>query len=227
MKEFKKLFMSTARYHHRYKVWKDFIEMSGIALHNAIPMQRCEELEKRYMDIVGQYERDDVYAMKDLFQMLPDIFASEIDDHLGKLFMELEISNDHLGQYFTPFCLSSLCAKLAWDESAMLKGDYVTLSEPSIGSGGMVLAFAKAMREQGYNYQKQLYVHGIDLDPTAAWMCYIQLSLYGIPAEINIGNTLTLELRRAMYTPMYYVRGFNIKERSYFQQVNKVLELTA
>jgi precorrin-3B methylase len=35
-------------------------------------------------------------------------------------------------------------------------------------------------------------------------MCYIQLSLLGIPARVVIGNSLTLKYQREMYTPFLY-----------------------
>ena len=38
-------------------------------------------------------------------------------------------------------------------------------------------------------------------------MCYLQLSLLHIPAEIVIGNTLSLEVRSVMRTPAHYL-GF-------------------
>ncbi|WP_158652706.1 N-6 DNA methylase [Vibrio campbellii] len=218
--------MKTATYHHRYKVWNDFVLMSGIAIHNAIPSQHNEDLEKHYMNVVGQYKSEDVWNIKELFHMLVDLCAHSIDDHLGKLYMELEISNSHMGQYFTPFNLSVLASKLTFDEKEIKSRGYVTMHEPSIGSGGMVLALAKVMSEKGHNYQRSLYAHGIDLDPTAAWMCYLQLSLYGIPAEVNIGNTLTLSLNRKMYTPMHFIGGWGNEVVSYYDQVEKVKLLT-
>ncbi|MGP0897066.1 SAM-dependent DNA methyltransferase, partial [Serratia sp. CY83726] len=44
----------------------------------------------------------------------------------------------------------------------------------------------------------------VDIDPVAARMCYIQLSLLGIPARVVIGNSLTLKYQREMYTPFWY-----------------------
>ncbi len=48
----------------------------------------------------------------------------------------------------------------------------------------------------------------IDIDPIAADMAFIQLSLLGIPAEVVTGNTLTMQLNRVLYTPVYYINGF-------------------
>lgn len=223
MDQFKKLFLATATYHHRHKVWNDFITVTGIAIHNANKNFFCNELEEQYHSIIKNYHKEDISNFRTLFHMLPDIFESSIDDHLGKLYMELNISNTCMGQYFTPFEVSRLVAKLTFDRNEIISKGYVNLSEPSIGSGGMILAFAKTMREEGYNYQQQLVVHGIDLDSTAAWMAYIQLSLYGIAAEINIGNTLTLSLRRKMFTPMYHFKRWDLKVGCFYDHVKDLM----
>lgn len=82
----------------------------------------------------------------------------------------------------------------------------VTSSECYVccGAGGMVIAFAKVMLARGYNPQTQLRADCVDIDPVAARMCYIQLSLLGIPARVVIGNSLTLKYQREMYTPFWY-----------------------
>lgn len=43
-------------------------------------------------------------------------------------------------------------------------------------------------------------------------MCYIQLALWGIPAKVTIGNTLTMQFSRTMLTPMYHLGGWAFKE---------------
>ncbi len=48
----------------------------------------------------------------------------------------------------------------------------------------------------------------IDIDPVAADMAYIQLSLLGIVAEVVTGNTLTMQFNRVQYTPVYYFNDF-------------------
>lgn len=40
---------------------------------------------------------------------------------------------------------------------------------------------------------------------------FIQLSLLGIAAEVVTGNTLTMQLSRVRYTPVYYLNGFEEK----------------
>ena len=53
--DFIKIFNSLARHRHRYEVFRDFVTMSAISLHNAI--RKDEELEQEYLQIVGQYEK--------------------------------------------------------------------------------------------------------------------------------------------------------------------------
>lgn len=79
----------------------------------------------------------------------------------------------------------------------------VTLNEPSCGSGSMILAYAEMMQKHGRNYCSELVVLAQDLDIHCVLMTYIQLSLYGIPAVVLHGNTITTEEFDRWYTPIY------------------------
>lgn len=126
---------------------------------------------------------------------------------MGQIFMELEIGSDHMGQYFSTYSLSVLAARLTagYMHSQLEHKPFITFHDPAVGAGGLVNAFAEVLAEQGINYQDKLFASCIDIDATAAHMCYLQLSLLGIPAEVVIGNTLTLAVRRTYRTPMWYV----------------------
>ena len=88
---------------------------------------------------------------------------------------------------------------------------FITLSEPCCGSGGMVIAYCETMKEKGYNYQHQLYVEAVDVDDICFKMAYIQLSLYGIPAKVVRGDSLTLRFFEVLYTPFYFLSNFEYK----------------
>lgn len=47
-----------------------------------------------------------------------------------------------------------------------------------------------------------------DIDLKCVYMCYLQLSLYGIPAVVIHGNTLTLEEWSRWFTPVYIAHGW-------------------
>ena len=72
----------------------------------------------------------------------------------------------------------------------------------------MVLGFARAMLEKEMNYCTQLVVLATDIDLKCVYMCYLQLSLYGIPAVVIHGNTLTLEEWSRWFTPVYIAHGW-------------------
>ena len=40
-------------------------------------------------------------------------------------------------------------------------------------------------------------------------MAYLQLSLYGIPAKVMLGDTLAYKFSQIIYTPMYFINGFS------------------
>ena len=209
--EFEKEFKHFAPYHHRHKVWDDLITCFAISLHNAVA--KDEELEQKYLNIINAYQRKEQLEMPKLVGMLVNSFEeSGHCDLLGELYMSMEISSKNLGQFFTPYSLSKLMAKLTMDRSMIETQKYVTTHEPACGSGGMIIAQADAMIEEGYNPQKQLLAYCVDIDQTAAMMCYIQLALWGIPASVTIGNTLTMNFSRTMLTPMYHLGGWAFKE---------------
>lgn len=136
-------------------------------------------------------------------------------DFLGQIFMSLEIGSSEMGQFFTPYSLSRLMARLtAGDARQQLeKAPFIMLDEPAAGAGSMVIAFAEVLLEQGINPQQALFARCTDIDATAAHMCYLQLSYLGIPAEVVIGNTLTLETRRIFRTPLWYLGNWSQRLR--------------
>ncbi len=211
--EFEKELKHFAPYHHRYKVWDDLITSYAIALNNAVVMDQY--LEDKYLNIIKQYKREDQLKLGKLAGMLTLAFEeSGHCDLLGEMYMSMEIASKNLGQFFTPYSLSQLLAKLTLDRNEIEKHKYITMHEPACGSGGMVVAKADVMFNEGYNPQQQLLAHCVDVDQTAAMMCYIQLALWGIPAKVTIGNTLTMQFSRTMLTPMYQLGGWAFKELS-------------
>jgi type I restriction-modification system DNA methylase subunit len=78
------------------------------------------------------------------------------------------------------------------DETIRREG-FVTVSDPASGAAGMIVAYAEYLLEAGYNPSEHMFGSCIDIDPVAADMAFIQLSLLGIPAEVVTGNTLTMQ----------------------------------
>gem|GEM_PF-859336 len=209
------LFNSIAHHKHRYAVFTDFVTMSAIALHNAI--NKNQTLEDEYLQIVAKYSKEEVNKLCELFANFVFLMEPEPTDILGSLYMELEISNLNNGQFFTPHELSLLLARMTCgdvlDNIEKSKKPFITLSDPACGAGGMVLAFANEMLRKNINPAEKLYVQCIDIDRLAGLMCYLQLSLWHIPAEVIVGNTLSLEFREVYYTPSYYLGNWKARLR--------------
>lgn len=201
---FLRLFAETARQNHRYEVFRDFVTMAAISLHNAV--NKTDALEAEYMAIIGRYERDDVGRFPRLLASLVELLEVEPWDALGQIYMELELSSEHVGQFFTPPELSELMARItATDLLARFDKPFLTVSEPACGAGGMILAFTKVLIEHGHNPAERLWVQCQDIDRMAALMCYLQLALWNVPGVVIVGNTITMETREVFYTPAHYL----------------------
>lgn len=210
---FIKLFNEIQRHGNRYSVFRDFVTMSAIAIQNAL--LKSQTLEQEYLDIVKRYKKEDAVRMSHLFAEVVMGLESGKQDFLGSLFMSLELGSDHIGQIFTPYPVCQLMAKMTHGDSISAMGNkpFITLAEPTCGAGTMIIAFIDAMQEAGINYQQRLWVSAWDIDPVAAYMCYIQLSLLHVPAEVVIGNSLSLVSQRVLRTPAHYMGLWDIKLR--------------
>ncbi|CDL83770.1 N-6 DNA methylase [Xenorhabdus szentirmaii] len=205
-KEFISLFKQTARYQTRYQVFRDFCNCAMAAIHN----KHCfsEELEQYYLKTINKYERVDVDRIVQLFSHVVLGLGQESGDFLGSVFMQLELGDKALNQFFTPWEVARMMAKMQLpDVSTQLQQKpFITFYEPACGAGCMTLAVAEELRELGHDPLCSLWVYAIDIDPLAAVMAYIQLSLIGIPAAVTIGDALNDGgNKRTRYTPAHYL----------------------
>lgn len=138
----------------------------------------------------------------------------EPKDVLGSIYMSMELGDSRNGQYFTPDNVSYLMAQFHLGDiyNDLKNKDYISLSDPASGSGGMILAVIKGMLEKGFNPSSNIWVQATDISRVAALMCYIQLSLWGVPAQIIVGNSLSLEVREVWNTPIFLRGGWIYKQ---------------
>ena len=213
-KAFIDTFNSTGNSRHRYEVFRDFVTLSSISLHNAVcPYEKVKtELEKEYMKTVASYGKSDISNFPKMLGELINLLEVEPMDVLGQLYMNLDLGNKNTGQFFTPPHISELMARVIYGDSIeKMTEEFVTLSEPACRAGGMILSFVKVMIEKNINPAQKLWVQAIDVDRTAALMCYLQLSLWNVPAQVIVGNAITLELRETYYTPAHYLFNWQSK----------------
>lgn len=176
------------------QIFFDWVECSAIAIQNNCVLFHDDvwnKREQRYKEIMNKYTLDERLQFSEMFRLLVDEFEERVnqknlDYTLGKIYMESNAGNKHIGQFFTPFNLSLACAKSVVNDFE----DKITLNEPSCGAGGLVVAVAQVFLENGANYQRKMKVVCQDLDCNCVHMCYLQLSLLGIDAIIVQGDTL-------------------------------------
>lgn len=210
-KQFIRLFNDTARYLRRWDVFSDFILLAASELDLA--RIRTPESIERSIKICKRYEPVDIQKMQELFWLMVCALDAKFHDFLGAIFMELELGSNGMGQYFTPYTVQSMMARMMMPgvKDVIRREGFVTVSDPASGAAGMIIAYAECLLEAGYDNSNHIFGSCIDIDPIAADMAFVQLSLLGIPAEVITGNTLTMQLSRARYTPVYYWNGFKDK----------------
>lgn len=114
-------------------------------------------------------------------------------DFLGEIFGALNLHNEWKGQFFTPYHVGAMMAKmnLLGISDKLAEHDPVTVCDPCCGAGCLLIACANEAIHLKIDYQKDMIFYAQDIDRIAALMCYIQLSLLGCKAVVKIGNSLT------------------------------------
>ncbi len=211
-----KLVTSLAQRHGAWQVFADFNEMAATSLSNAIDLAHRDKREARYMEIIKRYTSEELARFPQMLAALTDALEHETTDVLGRTFHELELHNKWAGQFFTPYPVCQMMAKMSLSDENEIRAKiesrgFITASEPACGSGAMVIALAHAMKEMGINYQQHLHVTAVDVDAKCVHMAYTQFALLHIPAVIVHGNTLSMEEWDHWYTPAHIMGGWRWK----------------
>lgn len=173
-----------------YQIFDDWIHMLALSISNCVDSVNAAVREEEYLAITKKYSNLEDFCQ--LNAMLIDAFDEGMDDVLGWVYMHLEISSSKLGQFFTPYHLCKLMADMQYESAKEIldKGEVLTINEPSCGAGGNIIAMCDILKSHGHNYQFDTKVVCQDLDFKGVYMCYVQLSLLGIPAIVVQGDTL-------------------------------------
>lgn len=207
--EISKILRSISQTHGLWQVFKDFVAMSALAISNSVDRANYVTREAEYMAIVKRYNKQEANQIAEAFAHIAFGLEEGMADFLGSLFMALELGDSWKGQFFTPYEISVLMATLTIgdkDQELERKG-FITVCDPTIGGGAMIVAAADALQRSGRNYQQCMHATGVDIDIVSVHMAYIQCSLLHIPAIIYHGNSLSNEIWSEWKTPAH-VLGF-------------------
>lgn len=200
-------------------VFSDFLMLSVCSYSNVFDAASRAARENQYLEIVKGYNKEEVISFAEILAeivMAAEIYLAQgyIKDILGYIYTEGQFYKKSMGQFFTPDNIAVMMSRLiASDCKELLKEtEFVSVSEPTCGSGVMVLAFAENMLQDEINYQNSMLVDAWDLDKTCALMAYLQFAVYNIPARVTHGESLSLKAYSQWITPMYFINDFSGKQ---------------
>ena len=213
---------------HQYPVWADLWEMFALTIMNPLTKQlysESEELQKvwqeredRYMQIIKKYKKDEVQTITEMFAALVEEFQIHpFQDFAGQIYMELGISNNNAGQFFTPYSVCGLMAQVTQDHESIRqtvkdKGWYCMYDCACGGGATMIAGLEQANNEfHRLNWRNPVMVNANDIDIVCCSMCYVQLSLIGVAAIVTCSNALMQgevnfydEPEKVWFTPEYF-----------------------
>ena len=186
-------------------VFTTFLEITANSLAAQTDPENAEKREQRYQEMASTMTPE---LLSSYARMLALLFLTVREyrddpcDILGGIYHELNLNNEWNGQYFTPDDICRFMAQITLPSDELSANDGpITINEPTCGSGTMVIGAIWAMQRKEFDYRRNTFFVAQDIDIRCVWMAYIQLSLYGIPAMVIHGNTLTMEEWDRWYTP--------------------------
>lgn len=198
-----------------YSVLGDFFEASAISVKNAVDQNDRDVYEKRFADIAKSYGEKGMKIFAECLSLFTDEIHAAIHgnamfrDFAGELYMASGTNSKGLGQFFTPYHISHMMAKINLEKDRFLKeieenpDRVITFYEPTCGAGGLMVAAIDAMHSAGINYAHNMFIDCGDIDPRCFHMSYLTLSLLGAPAVVRLGDALSMKYHRAWFTPAY------------------------
>lgn len=222
IKKFNKLCYSSKSH---FEVWQDMITMFAISISNGVgnllknDQKRLElwnEREERYLSIIKKYSKKEQMMFPEMLALLVMHYEEYgFCDLLGEIYMLLEIGRKNKGQFFTPYDVSLMMANITLEKKMLSKTvkekGFASINDSACGAGSTLIACVDLCQNKlfkKHNWQNHIYCVGQDIDEITAFMCYIQLSLLGIPGYVCIGDTLiepvVTDAKRIYYTPLWF-----------------------
>ena len=182
-------------------VFTTFLEL--LATGFAVYFDPCmsEKMLERFNELEGSFNDYDKQAYGKIIEQMficSGKYHENPQDILGEVFHFLGLYNEWAGQFFTPNEVGSLLATLVGSVES-----FECIEDPACGAGALLFACARNIAQHGGDYKNVLFI-GTDIDIRCVWMTYIQCCLFGLPAKIKHGNSLTNEVWTEWHTPGYW-----------------------
>jgi len=197
--DFRKILEDISHRHDTRRVFDAFIRLAACTL-------AAQTREAEYLEEAKRWEKAELELFGNaLGALILEMETSPFEDILGTHYLDCAISTKGQqwnGEFHTPKTICDLMARLTLGENASLPAEGpIMVCEPACGAGAMILSFAQACTPE---VRRRLRVTAIDNNRTACDMAFINTTLWGIPARIIHGNSLSLECWAA-WSNIHYI----------------------
>ena len=209
-KKFLSKLQSISRSRSPHRTFSDWLEIAAISMHQ-LPYHsgeltkddNFERLETLYLERIKPYNKDELNILAELIGLTIAQHHTGYGDFLGEIAGEAELLNKRSGQFFTPYYLCRAISKMTLGDvrQSVEKKGILTVCEPAVGAGALVIATAEEAVSQGVDPRAYLQFDCTDVSRDAFNMAYIQLSALGLQAVVRHGDTLSGEYWEHRPTP--------------------------
>lgn len=224
--EFKKIIEGFGYSRSIREVFTDWLDIAACAIHQEpyhlglVPRDGdFDKMEAQYLAAVKKYSREELDAFAQLIGITKLALWEGKTDFLGQLYMEMEIGQERSGEFFTPYSISLMMAKmiLANVDSYIEEKGFITVAEPACGGGGMLIAAAQLLEEAGHNPKEVLFFEATDISKPCCDMAYIQTSILGLSGIVRHGDTLRNQHWSSRFTPI--CRVFPARTNAFMESI--------
>lgn len=174
---------------HPYELYRNWLQVTWAFLEAVNNPQGFKECLDKYSSEEGaEFAR--------LFGVYMDAVGEmAFRDILGDLFMRLNMHAARNGQVFTPWDVAEMMARMQFSrehfEGLVREKGVVSVIDPAVGSGALLLAFAKVVHDElGRWGVNRLRLYGTDIDVRCVLMCRIQLRMNGLDSFGRLAGQL-------------------------------------
>lgn len=223
-KDIVKMYNSLCGAHQLWELWQDSMTMFALSISNTVDSRYRDKRESAYMDIVHKYTKEEMQVFPQILgEICLQLEQNPEQDLLGDLYMQLDLGSHWHGQFFTPYNVCAMMAKMQLGQQDYTIDNVkpITVCDCACGGGALLIAaaheFRKAIRRTGLNAQHYICLYAQDLSQVSAMMCYVQLSLLGYAAKVKLGDSLMNPLVEhdngadIWYTPMWFSDVWTIR----------------
>ena len=156
-----------------FQIFSDVMEICSISEHQHIynlgwkpKDDNYKLLEKKYLELINDYEKPDRDLMVKFYSTLKIFFIQgNYGDVLGEVYISLELGNKRNGQFFTPYHISKMMAEMTMTgiEEAIRNQGYFSASDPCSGAGGMLIAASDLLKTRNIAANLMIF-QAIDID---------------------------------------------------------------